>query len=70
MPAGVLTGQEQLDVAIHRNVQRVDLTLATWILGLPHPMLGDDIGGQRIAARAGGANERVGTENPWPLPWP
>src|SRR3984957_11123967 len=39
----VLRGHNQFDVAAHRNVQFVDLSLTFLMLEFPHPLLGYDI---------------------------
>src|SRR5215469_676226 len=44
----VLRNQRDLDIPADRHVQFVDLSLALWMLELPHPLLGRAIELQRI----------------------
>src|ERR1700685_940652 len=44
----VFAGEDQLDVAAHRNVELVDLAQASRLLRLPHPLLANDIDIKRI----------------------
>ncbi len=47
----VLRDQRELDRLVDRNVQRVDLVLAARMLGLPHPLLADDVDIHRVGRR-------------------
>jgi len=44
----VLAGQDQLDIASHRNVQLVNLLQPRRLLRFPHPLFGDDVDIQRV----------------------
>src|SRR4029079_13240280 len=44
----VFGGHDQFDLAAHRDVQLVDLTLTRRVLELPHPLLADHINFQSV----------------------
>ena len=62
----VFAGENQADVAADGDVKLVDLALAVGLLGLPHPLLADDVNVQGVLRRAAviHIDDRAPSEHP------